>query len=615
MNRSHLKTICWLRWRLMVNQLNRLSAANRIISVAALVLGFAASAVLFFVAWLAGPNLLVKATPSTLMLVWTGLAAAFLGGWSIGVLTDLQRSEPLGLDKFLTLPVSPRNAFLMNYAGSFFSIAMFLMVPPMLGLAFAMVGHYGASMIFGVLLLGGFVLLVTAATFQFRGWLATLMVSKRSKRNVIALLTLGIILVSQIPNFLNLVVFRDQREMDQRRQSEVAEAQAGLARQLDNGELSQQEYNDRSAEMEDRQQSRRRQKLEVLANRVRIGNMFVPPGWMPLGIEQAASGRWPFSLACLAGLVGLSCLSLNRSFQTTLRIYRGGAMRENRKTDRPGAARELLKPAKPPAFSQLVGRRLPLLNHQQSAVATGMLASLARAPEAKLAVIAPFLVMLLAGATIAVSSRQLIPVDVRAFPAIGVCTFAMLGILAMIQNQFGYDRAGFRCYVLAPVPCRDVLIGKNAALAPVAFLLGALGLVALQIFMPMRPTHLMAAIFQLGTVYLITCIVGNLVSIYAPLPIAAGTMKPLNMNLSVVLLQLLITLLLPLTLLPAMIPATVELVTREMFGIDRIPLNLIGSMLVLLVTVGIYRGVISIEGRLLRDREQKILETVTQVGT
>ena len=35
-------------------------------------------------------------------------------------------------------------------------------------------------------------------------------------------------------------------------------------------------------------------------------------------------------------------------------------------------------------------------------------------------------------------------------------------------NHFGFDRGGFRAFVLLPTPRRYILLGKNLALLPVA---------------------------------------------------------------------------------------------------------------------------------------------------
>ncbi|MGI9518706.1 MAG: hypothetical protein ACR2NP_16735, partial [Pirellulaceae bacterium] len=486
---NQFKTVLWLRWRLMVNQVRRLGRANRIVTLVALGLGTIASIVLFFVSWLGGSFLLDKLQPSTLMLVWTGLGAAFLFGWCVGVLTDLQRSEALSLDKFLTLPVSPSGAFLMNYLGSFFSISIFLMLPVLVGFCFSMVTWYGWTMSLAPFLLGAFVLLVTALTYQFRGWLATLMVNKRHKRAIIAGLMFVFIMVSQVPNLLNLTVFEEREKVAEQRKVQQSKMKDKWRKMVKDGEMTAEEFNEREEELSAQNKARRQQEMDAMAHIVRIGNMVIPPGWMPLGIEAAAKRQWWMPPLCLLGLLGITGLSLHRSYNTTLRLYRGDVAQH--KPARSISGKQVERPQKMPMFHKIVGRDLPLLTKHQSAVATGMIAGIGRAPEAKLALFGPFLVMLLVGATLVFRAKSPMPLDFRAFTAIGVCTFAMLGVLTMIQNQFGYDRGGFRIFVLSPVRRRDILIGKNAALAPFAFLLGILGLVVLQIFMPLRITHLL----------------------------------------------------------------------------------------------------------------------------
>ena len=58
------------------------------------------------------------------LLTWDGIVLAFLFIWMIGLITELQRTEALSLDKFLHLPVSPIGAFLINYLSSLFSVSL-----------------------------------------------------------------------------------------------------------------------------------------------------------------------------------------------------------------------------------------------------------------------------------------------------------------------------------------------------------------------------------------------------------------------------------------------------------------------------------------------------------
>ena len=56
----------------------------------------------------------------------------------------------------------------------------------------------------------------------------------------------------------------------------------------------------------------------------------------------------------------------------------------------------------------------------------------------------------------------------------------------MMTNQFGFDRDGFRVFVLSPAPRRDILLGKNLAFAPMAMAIAAVILVVVEFLCPMR---------------------------------------------------------------------------------------------------------------------------------
>ena len=75
---------------------------------------------------------------------------------------------------------------------------------------------------------------------------------------------------------------------------------------------------------------------------------------------------------------------------------------------------------------------------------------------------------------------------------------------------------GFRVFVLTPTPRRDVLIGKNLSIAPLALAMCGLILLAIQIMLPLRFTHFLATLVQSVMIYFIFCMVGNLVSILSP---------------------------------------------------------------------------------------------------
>jgi len=204
-NWHHLQAFFWLRWRLRINQLRRGGLANVVILTLLIAGAFLLAGILFVSALLVGLFAFSNASPAILLYVWDGLVVAFLFLWMIGLLQDLQRSEVLSLDKFLHLPVSLTGVFLINYLSSLLSINLLLFLPAFVGLSLGLLFAKGPIMLLVFPLLAAFLLTVSALTYQFQGWLASPMVNPRRRRTVIVCVTLGFILICQLPNLFNMV--------------------------------------------------------------------------------------------------------------------------------------------------------------------------------------------------------------------------------------------------------------------------------------------------------------------------------------------------------------------------------------------------------------------------
>jgi hypothetical protein len=191
----------------------------------------------------------------------------------------------------------------------------------------------------------------------------------------------------------------------------------------------------------------------------------------------------------------------------------------------------------------------------------------------------------------------------------------MAGVSQLLQNQFGFDRDGFRALLLAPVKEEALLIGKNVATAPLAIGLALIALFAQQFALPLQWSHFVASLFQLGTMYLVACLVGNLMSIMTPLGIASGSLKPVNFKLGTIILQFLLFFLAPLAMIPAVAPLGLEWLAERFNWFAGVPFYLLGAGFYLVVLLLIYRPVIRWQAELLRVRKWKILEAVTNVGT
>jgi hypothetical protein len=200
----------------------------------------------------------------------------------------------------------------------------------------------------------------------------------------------------------------------------------------------------------------------------------------------------------------------------------------------------------------------------------------------------------------------------RPLAGIGAMTFVLFSVVHIMANQFGFDRDGFRVFVLSAAPRRDILLGKNLAFAPLALGVGLILLVIVQIARPMRLDLLLAMVPQYLSMYLMFCILTNMLSIYAPVHVPAGSLRPANPSVSTVLLQLLtILVLFPMTQALTLLPLGTELI-MQMIGEDsRVPICLLLTLLECAVIAAVYHVCLRWQGGLLQDREQRILDSVT----
>jgi hypothetical protein len=637
MNLQHLSVFLWLRWRIRVNQFRRGGALNAALLVVAAVAVAGAAVFLFVGGFFAGLFGLPAVAPEVRLYIWDGVVGAFLFSWMIGLMTDLQRSESLSLDKFLHLPVSPAGAFLINYLSSLLSLTLAVFVPAMIGLALGQAVGLGAASLLALPLLAAFVLAVTAVTYLFQGWLAALMSNPRRRRTVVVLLTLAVVLISQAPQMIGMFLARraQQEQLPPpptpgERRAEIdrwyAEQYAERSREWKKGEITAEEsrkrgaaleeqYRARLAELEREQQNqtadatrqreeRLREQWEAAERAARLINVALPPGWLPLGAAGLTDGEvWPALLGTL-GFALIGTVSLWRGYRTTIRIYTGQIGAGEAKS---GGRPRLQAPPRRPRMVEWV---LPWVSEHAAAVAAAGLRSLTRAPEAKMMLVGPvILVVIFASVTMTAPFDP--PEAVRPLMATGAMTFILVMGIQLVGNQFGYDRAGFRVYVLSPAPRREILLGKNLAAAPLVLGLGLVTLIVFACLFPMRIDHLFAALAQLVAMYLLFCMLANGMSILVPVPIAPGALQPTNPRVDQVLLQMAVLMLLPVVLAPTLIPLGVEVLLEEFAGWGGVPVMLILELAVLAAVVLCYRLVLTWEGELLAAREQKVLEVVT----
>jgi hypothetical protein len=323
---------------------------------------------------------------------------------------------------------------------------------------------------------------------------------------------------------------------------------------------------------------------------------------------SAAEGRFLPSLLGLAGMTLIGTVSLWRAYRTTVAQYQGRPTTRRRQPAQAVAPKASTR--KPDV--RLLEARLPGLSEPVAAVTLASLRSLVRAPEAKMMLLTPVLTGIIFGSVLW-NGRHGIPMSIRPLIGLGVMGFVLLGLLQLMGNQFGFDRDGFRVFVLCAARRRDILLGKNLAFAPLAFGIAAIELAIVQVVCPMQLDHFLSMIPLYITMFLLFCFLANLMSIYAPIYIAAGAVNASNPKMSTILMQLVMGLILfPLTQALVLLPLGVEAVLRLQGWMAGAPVCLLLSLAECAVVVIVYRLSLDWQGRLFQEREQSILETVTR---
>ena len=577
MNWSQLKTILWLRWRLTRNQWARSGGLGAAIAVLVGLGAFVLGGICFVGALLGAAFGLAQASPTVIMGIWFGVTAGFLFFWMIGLLTELQRSETIDLQRLMHLPVALGQMFIVNYLVSHFALSIIIVVPVMLGLGIGLVIARGPEMVLLIPLALSMVFMITAWTYCLRSWLAAMMTNPRRRRTVIMGITFMFILLSQGPNLYFNVIHRQ-----------------------DHHSIQQSTTN---------RETRRTAEQEKL-NQLLAAQKFIPPLWLPLGAQGLAEGRALPALLGTLGCLGIGALGLRRAYRSTVRFYYGETGGKAPARIKPaGTATAVVAPAR--TGNGFLELHLPAVPEQAVALALATFRSMLRAPEVKMAWASSSLSMVIVGAMVFLRSPPHLSDTTKPFVATGVVAFSIFMLVQFLANQFGFDRDGFRSLILSPADRRLILLGKNLASLPVGATFGAILLTLTSVWLHLPWLVFTAALFQLAAMLLIGGLAGNLLSILVPYRIQPGSMKPTKMPGLAMLVMFLCQMLFPAAMAPAFVPPLAELLWRLAGWPDVVPVNLVLSVLLAALAAVAYWQTLGPLGRLLQRRETKILGVVT----
>ena len=260
----------------------------------------------------------------------------------------------------------------------------------------------------------------------------------------------------------------------------------------------------------------------------------------------------------------------------------------------------------------LLERSLPGIPEEAAALALATFRSLTRATEVKMALASTIPMVLLYAGMMFFSASPGPTAEIQLLYATGIALLPFLGLMQILNNQFGFDRSGFRTLVLSPAPRWQILLGKNLALLPLALGLGLIYMVLAGVLRHTPPLVLLAALVQLLSAFLLLSLYGSFLSICAPMRIAAGSLKPTKVSTARTLFLMLSFFLLPVVASPILLPAVGALVLRARSGPPSASLLLLFSVVELTLLAALYPFGLRRLGARLQRREKDILQTVTQ---
>lgn len=620
MNIRHFNALVLLRWRLRINQIKKGGFENAILlGLFAVAAGLGVIAV-FAGSFAAGYYGLSKAPATIQMFIWDGAVFMMLIFFGIGVLIDLQRSESLSIEKFLHLPVSLSDAFVINYLSSLSSLCMLAFTPMCLGAVLGWALATGPMPLLLIPAVLAFLFMVTALIYQFQGWLATLMTNKRTRRTVIVVVTMAFVLMCQLPNLVNVVAMNRAGRLTKNAApvddipKRVAEVNQEFAEKKITFAERERRVRDISSEGIKRQQERTERTLARVAEIAGIVNLAVPFGWLPLSASRLAGGVLFAPLLATAGLGSIGGLCLWRAYRTTV-LFRTGALDRRKKL--PKRAEEAPHAPAAPGFAtvgaapagSILDREIRGLSEPAAATFLGGFISLWRLPEAKMIFISPIILLLVMGFTGFQQAGRLGEYG-RYLVASGAMAFVLLMFTPVMGNTFALDRSGFRTYVLSPASRSSILIGKNLAAAPFAGGIALIALIVIQSLAPMRLDLVIAIIPQFFTMYCIYCVLANGLSIAAPMALAPGSLKARSPKPIPIVLQLLFSMVIMPSLALAILPLGAEYVLRKFGYASDLPVCLALNAVCSMAAYGIYRLLLLAEGRWLAVSERRILDVV-----
>ncbi len=612
-------------WQGRLNRWVRDSIISRTVGSVFLMLFCLAILAWFAISCLLGFGITKGENPSETLAnlaVWNGLSVMFFVFWIVGLFNDASRGDTLSLQRLMHLPISPASVFGFNYLLSWINIPLIFLLVSGSGLVIGSSLNLGVIELWKLIPVVSFAALISALTSHLQGKLMIWMVNPQTRTRIMTIM----------PIVLALFGFG------------VAFGSHFLRRLSDTPNL---------------------------VYWIRVADACCPLLWL----ADVLSGKSLLgigSLIWISGMWLLAAWSLIANYKMTRKYYQDGFGAAEAKVPTSTKSKHVSNVAD----GKLVWmeRSFPGLSEAASAVAAMTWTTFLRSPQLKLALliplIQPFFFLLLfsqkpwdrnrvappAPPTSLVESPSETASDfavdrsevdasgrdeaetkrgsdraetkiVRADSELaswskqlegvflfGFAVFAMFMGSTFAANIFGFDRSGFRFWVLSSIPRIEILRGRNWVFGMMVMFIGLCAILVAKLFWGYPLQRSVEAIGALLAFVPIYMVLTNLISILAPFPMAAQGFQPKEFSWKAVVLNMALSMLIPLLMFLCCMPWAIEWVLQTRFAVAQgVPLAMFLFPLLVLLSYWVYEKLLALVAELFQSQELNLLKTVTSI--
>ena len=549
----------------------------------------------FVAAGVATAGATASGKPYAALLAWNALCGFFLFLWLIGLANEIVRGDGLSLQRLMHLPISPASVFAFNFFLTWINLPILFFLASALGMA---MGHCVIEGVWGLwrlIPILSYTLMVTAITSHLQGKVIVLIANPKTRK----------FLMTAVPILLSLIG--------------IAISMSSLyVRRLGQGG-------------------------DVLFW-TGILDIAIPFLWL----ADIFSGRsilgtsilGPWSLIWLPCMWLIAAWSLRANYRLTKRYYQNGFDLQAATSGNLLPASETSEPRSDSTYVPAPGalwieRTFLGLSPAASAIAAITWTFFWRSPQLKLAMLLPllqpFFLLLLFSQKPWDRSKEMPPAAVvepatpqtpdagprsgtqyQGFYLLAFSVFSTFLGSTVACNIFGFDRSGFRFWVLCALPRSEILRGRNWIFG---VMISAIAMVVILIsnmiwnYSWLRAFEALLAFFAYLPLYLVLV---NIISILAPFPLAAQGFQPKEFTWKSLVLNLGLSLLIPVIMGLTSIPWAIEWGLHwSLPASEKLPVALLLMPILVGCTFWLYEQLLQIVGDLLQSREKSLLEVVT----